>query len=781
MNRTFVVLGLILVGTLAFAALGRAPRPERQSPLSTTSPPVVPVDKEAISPEWLDTDREGLRFETDGALLETTGIFVFQGGKRIPLDRGRVDRSLSSVLLIDRGAVREEYRFEKKRVEQLFHLEEAVGEGALVIGTRIRTNLAGPVLAESPGAGGWKDPRMRKGGLWFCDDAGEKRIAWYGAMAIDAAGRTVDIEPTYDAGSVLLEVPAFFMANASYPLLVDPWIESADSGLAGGLSDTAAQASINPFLALNNSGDPVVAWQENETSGDVQIYLRVFDGSSWVALGTSASTGGLSNTTGTSGTPSVMVDSANRPVVTWVDSTSGNTEIFVRRWSGTAWDELAGSGSGGGISNGLAFAGDPVVAQNGAGEPVVAWTQNNSIFLRQFTGTTWAELGGSGSGGGVSNNSGTSRNLSLAIDPSGNPVVAWEDNTNGDFEIFLRRWNGSGWIELASSATGGGVSNTATDSLSVSLALDPSGNPVVAWDELNGGIREIHLRVYNGVAWVEIAGSATTGGISNTGAQSTDPSMKVDASGFPLVAWQEATGAGGDEIFLRRFDGTSWIELTGSATAATGGLSNSPGTPSTEAALAFSPDGNPVVAWEAPRPAFQTEIFLRRWTQNGPTSLAQFRSDGVTFIQPGQITDETSITLRGFLSSDITGKATRMQVEVQPTGTGFSGSLTAEGSFTSGESGVLVAGLAVGSKHWRARSVDELGHSSSWIYFGSSSSSEVDFAILELSATNSSGGSSGGGCGLIGLEPLLFLALLYLLRRRTIRASVIPIKSVVPK
>ena len=73
----------------------------------------------------------------------------------------------------------------------------------------------------------------------------------------------------------------------------------------------------------------------------------------------------------------------------------------------------------------------------------------------------WQEVGaGSATGGGISNNTGTSNNPSVAVAPDGTPYVAWHDGTSGNHEIYVRRWNGSTWEEVgAGSATGGGITN----------------------------------------------------------------------------------------------------------------------------------------------------------------------------------------------------------------------------------------------------------------------------------------------------------------------------------
>ena len=83
----------------------------------------------------------------------------------------------------------------------------------------------------------------------------------------------------------------------------------------------------------------------------------------------------------------------------------------------------------------------------------------------------------------VSNNSGNSWYPSLQLDPSGNPCIAWRDNTPGNYEIFFARWNGSSWVNASGAtltSTNANVSNNSGYSYHPSLQLDPSGNPLKA-------------------------------------------------------------------------------------------------------------------------------------------------------------------------------------------------------------------------------------------------------------------------------------------------------------
>lgn len=338
----------------------------------------------------------------------------------------------------------------------------------------------------------------------------------------------------------------------------------------------------------------------------------------WAELGTgSASGGGISHMGSPYGMwPSLAVDSERLPVIAWQDGYYFH-EIFVRRWNGTAWVEMgAGSGTGGGISYNDTDSDKPSLAIGPDDRPIVAWEdgENESkpeIFVRRWNGTAWVEMGqNSATLGGISNTATGSWMPSLAIGADGTPIVAWVE---GEVEwepneIYVRRWNGSTWVELGEgSASGGGISNTAAGSSWPSLAIGDDGAPIIAWTEIDlNESGEIFVRRWNGASWAELgAGSATGGGISNTAGHSRVPFLAIGGDGTPIVAWE-----GQNDIFIRRWNGTAWVEI-GAGSASGGGISHTT-IASWAPALAMDDDGAPVVAW-FDGGSTKAEIYVRRW------------------------------------------------------------------------------------------------------------------------------------------------------------------------
>jgi len=395
------------------------------------------------------------------------------------------------------------------------------------------------------------------------------------------------------------------------PVSGSAWVEiGKGSASGGGISDTSG-GSLEPSLALDSSDNPVVAWCD-ETSGNKEIYVKRWDGSAWVEIGAgSASGGGISNNSGDSLGPSLALDSSDNPVVAWADDSSGTYQIYMKRWNGSSWVDYGPSSS---ISHTSGDSEYPSLALDSSDYPLVAWhdgTQgsgNTEIYLKRWDGNSWEEMGGSASGGGISNTSGRSKDCSLGLDSSDNPIVAWHDDNYRPEEIYLKRWDGNSWEEMGGSASGGGISNTSGFSQHPSLDIDSLDYPVVAWFDDISGNWEVYIRRWNGSSWVDIAGSASGGRITALGEDSTRPSLVLDSSDYPAVAWSNFT-SGDDEIYFKRWDGSSWVELAGSATG--GGISDN-SLHSRRPSLALDSSGNPVVAWRD-KSSGNVEIYIKRW------------------------------------------------------------------------------------------------------------------------------------------------------------------------
>jgi hypothetical protein len=393
------------------------------------------------------------------------------------------------------------------------------------------------------------------------------------------------------------------------------WVEFGSGAASGGGISNNSGRSGQTAMTVDGDGRPVVAWYDRSDGGH-QIYLKRWNDlqQKWVEMGGSASGGGISSTDGDSGAPS-LADTDLGIVVAWGDDEEpyeAGCQIYVRRWNAKngEWEEIGLSSASGGI--GISDTTDdsyfPSVAVDRDGYPIVAWVQDycesgyeicpSEIYLKRWDDLqqAWLPMGGSASDGGISNNPGVSTRPSLAVDLTGTPIVAWQDNTSGDNQIYVKRWDDYHhvWVEMGGSASSGGISNTYDESRYPSLAIDPEGAPVVAWqdgpacaDPSDDCDDEIFIRRWNKdtYEWEEMAeGSASGSGISDDKVGfSVRPKLIFTSSGEAMIAWRHSDdqGTDPDQLYGRRY--TSCYDLTLTHTGQGGNPvpspANSPGCP----------------------------------------------------------------------------------------------------------------------------------------------------------------------------------------------------------
>ncbi|MCA9948114.1 MAG: hypothetical protein KDE48_00580 [Anaerolineales bacterium] len=397
------------------------------------------------------------------------------------------------------------------------------------------------------------------------------------------------------------------------------WIEiSPGSTTGGGISDNSGNSTW-PAAAMAPDNTLYVAWDDT-SSGDREIYVRKWNGSNWqeVSAG-SASGGGISNNEGESRGVALAIDHSGMPYATWHDSSSGNYEIYVRRWNGNFWEEVGfGSATGGGISNSEGLSYWPSIAFASDGVPFIAWNDNSSghheIYVRRFNGTGWSEVGtNSASQGGISNTPGDSWSPEIEFLPDGRPLIAWNNgNANLKGEIYVKQWDGLSWTAFGeNSASGGGISNTPGDSQVPAMEITPANIIYLSWQEgLLDGSSQVYVKKWDGNSWVDVGtDSASGGGISNNTGETWWPTLALGLNGVPYIAWYDNSG-GQYQIYVRRWDGSHWSEV-GPHSATNGGISNNIGI-SGIGEIVVDSQNIPYVIWEDASNG-NYEVYGRRW------------------------------------------------------------------------------------------------------------------------------------------------------------------------
>ncbi|MEW6517569.1 MAG: T9SS type A sorting domain-containing protein [candidate division FCPU426 bacterium] len=156
----------------------------------------------------------------------------------------------------------------------------------------------------------------------------------WGGASWSSLGSSLNINPAMDAGGPQVgvyngtpyvawhenSITSFTQINVKY------WTGGAWAPTGGSLNVSASQNASNPSLYLYN-GVPYVAWQESNGTAD-QIYVKLWNGSAWVQVGSS-----LNVDTGRNAMSASLFFSGDKPYVAWRETdASGYNQVYVKHY-----------------------------------------------------------------------------------------------------------------------------------------------------------------------------------------------------------------------------------------------------------------------------------------------------------------------------------------------------------------------------------------------------------------------------------------------------------------
>ncbi len=292
-------------------------------------------------------------------------------------------------------------------------------------------------------------------------------------------------------------------------------------------------------------GAPYVVWSEPTQVTGGLVFVKRFDGASWVPVG------GALNFDATKGAGHAGITSVGAaPFAAWQETDGTRFQIRAARFDGTSWVPVGASLNV--DTNQAATA--PSIASVG-GVPYVAWgesitTPNDyQIDVKRLNanGTTWDSVG-------------TPLNVSAAqpgfapsiADVGGVPYVTWYEGTTAR-QVYVKKFNGSAWVSAGSGSLNVDATKDATNPRIAAIG----GVPYVAWEEQDSSAGQVWVKRFDGTNWVAVGSSLNT----DPARPASSPSI-AGVGTIPYVSWSDgATGI--STVRAARFDGTSWITIGG--------------------------------------------------------------------------------------------------------------------------------------------------------------------------------------------------------------------------
>lgn len=336
--------------------------------------------------------------------------------------------------------------------------------------------------------------------------------------------------------------------------------------------------------------------------------------------------------------PTVGVNATDNPIVIFAEHDGTSYNAYVKKWNGTSWQQMGDTFLD---ANENQNTGCPTLAVDVNGNPIATWIENDgtsfNIYVKKWNGSNWIQLGNF-----LDMHTDTQAFIpSIAIDSQGNPIVAWYEQDGTSFNTYVKKWNGTEWQLMGDGALD---INLNQNTGYTALATDSSGNPVIVWEESDGTSVNIYVKKWNGDAWDLIGDTFVD---ANENQNALHPAVAIGSDGNPVVSWDETDGTS-TNIYVKKWNGTAW-ESVGNNFLDINENKNS-GHPS----VSIDNQGNPLVSWFEQDDTTDS-VYVKRWngtswTQLGNYSLDIYQNQHGRF--PAMATDSTNNTYVVWSESD---------------------------------------------------------------------------------------------------------------------------------
>jgi len=261
----------------------------------------------------------------------------------------------------------------------------------------------------------------------------------------------------------------------------------------------------------------------------------------------------------------------------------------------------------------------PAIAKAPTGDFVITWYGNRdgnwNIYAQRYNSSGTPQ----DTNFKVNDHAGTAYQgvPALAMDGSGNFVITWDDLRNGNPDIYAQRFNSSGTPQDTNFKVNDDAGTA--DQYDPAIAMDSSGNFVITWDDFrNGYYSDIYAQRYNSSGTPQGVNSKVNDDAGT--ADQYDPAIAADGSGNFVITWMDyRNGNGNWDIYAQRYNSS------GTPQGANFKVNDDAGTARQyDPAIAMDGSGNFVITWYDLRNG-NWNIYAQRYDSSGTLQGANFK------------------------------------------------------------------------------------------------------------------------------------------------------------
>jgi len=363
----------------------------------------------------------------------------------------------------------------------------------------------------------------------------------------------------------------------------------------------------SPCISMSSSGNFVIAWHDGR-DGDPNIYAQQYS-SEGQPIGVNFK---VNNDEGSAaqGYPAIAINDSGNYVIAWQDGRNGNSDIYAQSYSSI--DTVLSPNFKVTDDVGDAWQYAPAITINSTGNYVIVWLDgrngNGDIYAQRYSNADTALLVNFK----INDDEGSTLQdyPSVAIDSSGNFVITWADFRYTDRNIFAQRFSNDGSVLGMNFKVNDNEITERGSHFYPSISMDSQGDFLIAWEDRVNEIGDICAQRYSNIGMVIGSNFKVNDDVGSAGQGSS--SISTDNDGDFVIVWADGREVYND-IYAQRFS-SNGLEIGTNFKVNDDDLGYaifqySP-------AISTHRDGNFVITWQDRR-NLNYDIYAQRYSSNG--------------------------------------------------------------------------------------------------------------------------------------------------------------------
>ncbi len=314
-------------------------------------------------------------------------------------------------------------------------------------------------------------------------------------------------------------------------------------------------------ICTDGAGGAIITWQDDRAGlGTGDVYAQRFNSTHtyWTTNGTL-----VCNEENQQDFIRIISDGNNGAIIAWRDQRGGSQHCYAQKIDSAGNSQWTDNGTA--VCINQAILTNPQMCVDGDGGVIIVWNDdrngNRDLFAQRINSTGQANW--TANGVDICNATGEQSAVDIIPDGSGGAIIAWSDRRMGvlDYDIYIQRINSTGHIQWANNGTP--ICTADNRQFTPNICTDGGTGAIIAWYDERDIERDVYVQKIdsNGVPQWEANGTC----ISNMTGDQTNTKMISDGLGGAIIVWEDTRGANQD-IYAQRINGTGHTQWTSNGT-----------------------------------------------------------------------------------------------------------------------------------------------------------------------------------------------------------------------